>query len=378
MKAGAFINAAYRFLLLALPIAAEWSIRMNYKLNLSALDSSFQVPNALADNYIKLANPKHILILLWVLRHADTPKSTEEIARELHMEKSIVSEAVFYWIDNGFMVPDGAPSLPVTEAATNENTPPAEKKKTVAESGEKPAASGKAAHALGSSLADDEDILARAKESPEFKFILQKSQQIFGRTISKAERSMLLSLMDYYGLPAEVILMLITYAVQSGRTGTRYIQTVGIGWAEEGITTLEQAENKIKQLNKSNKLWRSFSEQAGIPYKNPTKKQEALFVKWTREWKMSTELLAAAYEKMLDSIDKVNYNYLDKIITAWHEAGISTLAQAEAAESAHRQKVSAGRGKKEAAAPSFSIDKYNHFVDNFELKYRKESSDAES
>ena len=352
---------------------------MNYKLNLKALDSSFQVPNALADNFIKLANPKHILILLWVLRHADTPKSAEQIAGELHMDKSIVNEAIFYWIDNGFMVPEGVEgvhtvSVPQeSEPTWDEATTPAKQEEVLAKE-DKPGK--KTSRPLGSSMAEDADILARAQESPEFKFLLQKSQQIFGRTISKAERSMLLELMDYHGLPCEVILMLIKYAVISGRTGTRYIQTVGIGWAEEGIHTLEEAEAKIKQLNKTNKLWRTFSEQAGIPYKNPTKKQETLFIKWTKEWKMNIELLAYGYERMLDAIDKVNYNYLDKIITSWHENDVKTIADAEQAEETRQNTRRTKKEKAPETAPSFSVDKFNRFVDNMELKYHKEDSDV--
>ena len=346
---------------------------MQYKVNLAALDSSFKVPNALADNFIKLANPKHMIVLLWVLRHADCPKSAEEIAGELHFDKALVNEAIFYWIDNGFIVPEGFSGIPQSAAPAKEATAAPQAQQPTADT---PAAK-KPAHALGYAMADDADILARAKESPEFEYLLQKSQQIFGRTISKAERSMLLTLTDYYGLPAEVILMLIKYAVLSGRTGTRYIQTVGESWAEEGITTLESAEAKIKQLNKTNRLWRSFSEQAGIPYKNPTKKQEALFLKWTKEWKMPVELLACAYEKMLDSIDKVNYTYLDKIVTTWHEAGIKTTTQAEALEQAGKAgKAPAKKGKAPASDPSFSIDKFNRFVDNFDLKYKKEESDV--
>lgn len=341
---------------------------MNYKVNLAALDSSFKVPNALADNFIKLANPKHIMVLLWVLRHADTPKSADEIAAELHIGKAIVSEAIFYWIDNGFIVPEGTQGVNQIEFKAAESEPSENKKeeKSSAEQAE-------ASLPLGSSMASDEDILARAKESPEFKYLLQKSQHIFGRTISKAERSMLLTLMDYYGLPAEVILMLIKYAVSAGRTGTKYIQTVGISWAEEGIKTLEQAEHKIKQLNKTNRLWLAFISQAGINHRNPTKKQEALFVKWTREWKMSVEIIAYAYERMLDSIDKVNYNYLDKILGAWHEAGTKTIEQIEAADEKRAAEKNA-KDKESGSNPSFSVDKFNNFVDNFELKYKKEES----
>ena len=323
---------------------------MNYKVNLAALDSSFKVPNALADNFIKLANPKHMIVLLWVLRHAQTPKSAEQIAGELHIDKAIVNEAIFYWID-AKSVP--VPTVPASKQPITD-TPKAESEKR-----------------LGSSMASDEEILQRAKESAEFKFLLQKSQQIYGRTISKAERSMLLSLMDYYGLPVEVILMLIQYAVSAGRTGTNYIHTVGINWAEEGLRTLEQAEEKIAALQKSNKLWNDFVAQAGISHRHPTKKQQAFFDKWTLQWQMSTELVACAYEEMLDAIDKVNYKYLDKILTTWHEAGIQSPAQLQAF-----QKAKAGAAAKDGdSAPSFSVDQFNDYVESFDLKYDKKEED---
>lgn len=340
---------------------------MQYKVNLAALDHSFQVPHSLADHFIKLANPKHILVLLWVLRHAQTPKSVQEIADQLHMDPAVVREAVFYWIDNGFIVPEAANNTTAKQAPPTAPQPP----KAPAKQDTKAAPTD----ALSSSIADDADILARAKESPEFQFLLQKSQQIFGRTISKAERSMLLSLTDYYGLPPEVILMLIKYAVLSGRTGTNYIQTVGMNWAEEEIKTLEQAEAKIKQLNKTNRLWRAYCEQAGIAYKNPTKKQEALFVKWTKEWQISIEIIAYGYEKMIDAIDKVNYTYLDKMITSWHDAGTTTIDSIERAEQSRKEKKSRKKAEPETA-PSFNIEQYNRFVDGYELNYQKEKKDA--
>lgn len=327
---------------------------MNYRVNLKALDNSFKVPNELADNFIKLADPKHILVLLWVLRHAETPKSADEIAEKLQIEKSLVREAIFYWIDNGFIIPDGA------GAAVAEKPKAKPKQKT---------ANAKPAHKLGSSMASDEEVLKRAEESSEFRYVLQKSQQLFGRTISKAERSMLLSLMDYYGLPAEVLLMLITYAVSAGRTGTNYIHTVGIGWAEEGITTLESAENKIEQLNKTNRLWSAFQRQAGIPVKNPTKNQETYFTKWTGEWNMSIEIIAYGYEKMIDSIDKANYKYLDKMIASWHDNGAYTIDKIEALEA---EKPNAKNRAKAQKENSFSTSSFENYVMNNELKYKKE------
>lgn len=337
---------------------------MNYKVNLAALDNSFRVPDSLADNFIKLANPKHIIVLLWVLRHAKSPKSAEEISEELHLSKDIVSEAVFYWIDNGLMVPDSGRND--ADETHPKVSAPAESKKQKATSEAKSAVIAAPIHKLGSSMASEEEILKRAKESPEFTFLLRRSQEIYGRTISKAERSMLLTLMDYYGLPPEVILMLINHAVASGRTATNYIQTVGISWAEDDIKTLEEAELRIKELDRVNILWNKFTQQAEIPHKHPTKKQEVLFAKWTGEWKFSVEIIAYGYERMLDSIDKVNYKYLDKILASWHENGAYTIEKIEQLDSSRK------RAKDSAAAESFSTDKFDSFIDKMDLVYDKE------
>ena len=331
---------------------------MKYKVNLKALDNSFSVPNALADNFIKLANPKHIIILLWVLRYAETPKSAEEISAELKLDKAVVNEAIFYWIDNGLIIPDSTAEIIISkepEQISFEDKPAPEKK-----------APKMPARKLGSSMATAEDILKRSDESPEYKYLLQKSQVIFGRTISRGEQSMLLSLMDNYGLKAEVILMLITYAVENGKSGTNYIQAVGEGWADEGIETIDDAERKIAELKEADASWSAFCSAVGKPIRKPTKKQQEKFIKWNKEWHMPIELIAEAYERMLDNIDKVNFNYLDKILEAWHNAGVRTLEGVKAFEEKPKAKAKASDDV------SFSVDDYENYIKTRKLKYKKE------
>lgn len=318
----------------------------------------FKVPNALADNFLKLANPKHITVLLWVLRHADTPESTAEIARQLHMDKEIVDEAVFFWIDNGLMLPVTDAAQPFTERAAPEKSEDENRQK--------------ARQKLGSSQASTEEILTRADESARFKYLLYKAQEIFGRTLSKAESSMLLSLTDHYGLPAEVILMLITYAVSVGRTGTNYIKTVGESWSEEGIVTLEAAESKINEMSRVNTLWNKFAAEVGAARKYPTKKQAAFFAKWTGEWGFSIEIIVCAYEKMIESIDKIRYAYMDKILASWHEAGADTVEKIDALEKERTAKIK----KTDSNSVSFSTHSFTEYADNADLIYGKEDDNA--
>ncbi len=329
---------------------------MKYKINSGTSEKTFSVPNALADKYLKLANPKHITVLLWIFRHADTPKSPDELADELKLDKSVVNEAIFFWIDNGLIIP----------CAQEEDTKPQqiEMETETAELQKKPEKTVK----LGSSLASTEEILLRSEESPEYKYLLRKSQEIYGRSISRAEQSMLLSLMDNYGLRTEVILMLISYAVENGKSGTNYIRKAGENWAEEGIETLEDAEEKIERLKSTDKLWKAFCLSIGKPLRKPTEKQEKLFSKWTKEWKFTIEIISEAYEKMLDSIDRPNYRYLDKILTTWHNNGITTLDGIKKYEKSRAVSKNKNQNKDNSGA-SYSVSDYDNYINNRILNY---------
>lgn len=58
----------------------------------------------------------------------------------------------------------------------------------------------------------------------------------------------LLYLYDTAGLPAEVILMVIEYAVGAGKYHMRYIEKVALDWADRGIDTIDKAEQHLCPL----------------------------------------------------------------------------------------------------------------------------------
>lgn len=64
--------------------------------------------------------------------------------------------------------------------------------------------------------------------------------------LSQQDMSLLFSFYDWLGLPMEVIELLLSYCTASGHTGMRYIEKVAIGWAEEGVNTVEKAAEYIE------------------------------------------------------------------------------------------------------------------------------------
>lgn len=335
---------------------------MDYDVTKSSMEEVFEVPAAVADKYLKLANPTHLIILLWMLR-VGLPMSSERVANELHIDKSTVGEAMFYWIECGILIPcsgdkpNGASPEYKADLSKLKGTPEPEK---TAPKKVKTAVSTP----LSGVIADADDLVKRAQESEGFNFLLNESQKVFGRTISRAEQSMLLSLTDNFGLPPEVILMLIKYCVSAGKKGTAYIQKTGEGWAEEGITTLEQAERKIHSLKAVNKLWTELASRIGNSNPRPTKKQEEYLNTWSQVWHFDIDTIHFAYEEMANRCSRPNFKYVDKILENWYSKGITTLKQAKSfCESENNSTAKSDTGT------SYDIDKVEQKIRQTKLVY---------
>ena len=162
---------------------------------------------------------------------------------------------------------------------------------------------------------------------------MQEAQATFGKTISPAMASTLLSICDDYGLPVEVVVMLIHYAKDAGKTGTAYIDSVARDWAESGVFTLEAAEQKLQELEERRLAWSKVQSAAGLPRRAPSKKEEEAAFRWVCQWKFTGEMLSAAYERCVDNTGKFNVSYINKILEGWHKNGLRNLQELEQWES---------------------------------------------
>ena len=91
-----------------------------------------------------------------------------------------------------------------------------------------------------------------------------EAQQKLGRTIGYDGQSTLLMIHDQYGLPVEVILMILEYAASQGKTSMAYIAKMGRDWGEREIDTLEKAEEQLTRLRTGQSLWNQLKALTGI------------------------------------------------------------------------------------------------------------------
>lgn len=293
---------------------------MGYKVNPANLSAVFVVPSQIVDKHIRLASGQQLKVLLWVLRHANDGIDIEKLCKDLKFKLSDALDYLQYWLETGVLLSDDAQTQPskVVEKQTVKKTETSikEPKKVLPE--------------IAPSRPTAEEIATRAEESPDIKFLLRETQVMLGRTIGYDGQCTLIMMHDTYGIPVEVILMIIDYSVSVGKSNFHYISTIGKDWGEQEIDTIEKADEQIRKLRSSNKLWSTFASMAGLSNSRPTTVQAKFLSVWNGEWGFSVDMILLAYEEMTNNCRRLSFPYMNKVLESWHNDGIKTPNDVEA------------------------------------------------
>lgn len=330
---------------------------MSYSVNFSLFKSVFAVPTDIVDKHIRLANEHQLKVLLWILRNSPDNPDIDKMCEALKINKSDASDYLQYWVLTGVLGNNGdkAASQQITSSSNIEKT---DSKKT------ETAPPAKTSPSKPSSA----EIVSRLDESPEIRHLFNEAQIKLGRTIGYDGQCTLLLLHDHYGLPAEVIFMMIDYCVSIGKSNNGYLEAVGKDWGTREIDTLDKAAEQITILRNSNSVWKEFSAYAGISNPRPTIKQTEFIRKWTNEYKFKSDMIILAYEEMANHTTKLSMGYIDRILTNWHLKGFKKPEDIE--NDVPEQKETANKTKKTNAA-SYDLDKFNERSLHSELKYER-------
>lgn len=311
---------------------------MEYTLHMGPWSSVFAVPTALVDRYIKLAGKEQLQVLLWMLRHGGEAVQPDLLAQALGMSLDSALDALDYWVQEGLLAGQEGELSPArrVQAAQPEDRPA-----PLPEAGGGTAASLPPKRRL--LKPDTQHLAARMGESEGIRFLMQEAENTLGKTLSPAMASTLLTICDDYGLPVEVVVMLLHYAKNVGRTGTAYIDSVARDWAANGVFTLEAAEQKLRELDEHQQAWAKVQSAAGMPRRSPSKKEEEAAYRWVYQWKFTVEMLTAAYERCVDNTGKFSAGYINKILEGWHRSGVRNLRELEQLEARKREDRGSGK-----------------------------------
>ena len=257
---------------------------MNFTPNPQLFASVFVLPGAVADEYLPLASAAQLKVILAVFRTSSANFDIQEIMHLTGLPEQEVSDACRFWVSVGVLLCDGkggtiAEPAKVTESRGDTQTVPSDAlaaQTSVQSEKEKSETAPKAKEKITVSPTrpTHAQICKRLDECAELRELFNEAQTVLGRLLGTGDQAALLLLYDYYGLPADVILMLCEYARTRGKTGNlNYIYSVGQDWSEREIDTFERADEELRRLSAVDDNWTALCARTGIQHQKPTKGQ---------------------------------------------------------------------------------------------------------
>ena len=292
---------------------------MEFKIKPEKLATAFMLPAEVADSHIKLAGALQLRVIIYCYRHMAESLEPSVIAKALSIDSEDVKDALLFWRELGLLSCDDILPQKEIKPVVTKNSP----KKVV-----KP---------------NRGEVAKRGLEDTEIAFLLSEAQVKFGRTLKQSECSSLVWMFDDLGLNASVILMAVEYALQAGRCNVNYIEKIAKDWADSGVLTIEDAERKIVELSNIRLAWNVMRSAFGLDMRAPSDSESKLAVKAVSQWKMSREVLKAAYDVCIDNIGKYKASYIKSVLESWNKDGIKTK---EDLEKLNQEKNNASSNKK--------------------------------
>lgn len=324
---------------------------MEFKVNCGIWGAMFGVPVIVADNFLKLATGGQIKVLLYLLRYSGKMCSTEDISTNTGVSPEEAEEAVLFWQQANVLSPQtsGAPapvpSLMAQPSQSVEATTPAVQKSAEPAPDHKTNLSGQEIAAI---MADSQDI----------RELFKITESILGG-LKNSQMNSIIWMYDHLGLKKEVIITLISYCASIEKTNTAYVEKIASVWAENDINTMAAAQDEIQRMSASRDyisgIMRAFE-----MTRRPTTKQAELIQQWKNAG-FSVELIRYAYEKTIERIDKLNFDYINKILLSWRDSGFTSVKDVQNAEIDYKKKKNSSSN----GSNSTDIEEYKSVINKF-------------
>ena len=179
----------------------------------------------------------------------------------------------------------------------------------------------------------ERDVMSAMDTDRDFRALYGEIQRVLGRPLNTEEMKIVLGFIRYLGLAPEVVCVLVSYCKERARQkgslrnpSLRTIEKEAYAWAEQGIDTMEEAAAFIQSQNMRNSQLGKLMQTMQIRGRSLTPGEE----KYARQWLdmgFEMEAIAMAYERTCLNTGGLNWAYMNKILTRWHDSGLTTAEQ---------------------------------------------------
>ncbi len=324
------------------------------------------ISNVFIDNYFGSVNPTYIMVYLYLYRHSQSGMpEMQQVSRDLNLLESDIVNSLRFWHKEGIIRLNETEGIEVEFLPIEPKEPENEPTRIIMQS--RPQYSVM-------------ELEIYKSESTEISRLFSVAEQAMGKYLTSNDLSVLFGLYDWLRLPLKVIELLLEYCSENGHRNIRYIEKVGIDWAENGIDTVEKAQEYIKMFNVE---YQSILKAYGQSGRTATPAEIKYMKKWLKTFETPLEIVLEACDRTILQTGQAKLSYTDKILTEWHEKGIKTLEQVkldqeEFIKSRKKDRDNPAGTKKPVAKPNRFINfkqrewDYNK-IEELERKYLQDS-----
>ncbi|MCR5202087.1 MAG: DnaD domain protein [Lachnospiraceae bacterium] len=161
-----------------------------------------------------------------------------------------------------------------------------------------------------------------------FSWLCSIIETYLNRPIKKNELDVISYVYNDLHFNTDLILHLYEYCIRLGRTSPKYIQSVATNWAENGISTPKEADDYCEKYNDT---YNTIKKILGI-YKPLAPLHKGYINQWLNEYGMDLEIIIDACERTIKNCGEGDWNYLNGIISRWHNDGVTTMEDVRKAD----------------------------------------------
>lgn len=309
--------------------------------------------NIFIDDYMPEANGEFVKVYIYLLRtlsNSPVSFSLEEMADRLLCTERDILRGLKYWSRQELL------SLDFTEnRVLSSITILAPKKRA---SSEEKAASETAAtepKATPRSFSLTPDRVKELKQNEDMIQLLYIAEQYLGKTLSPTEIQKILFFYDGLGFSTDLIEYLIEYCVSRSHKSIRYIETVALAWAGEGISTVSDAKKANARYSRE---YYTILKALGITNRNPVETEITLMDTWLKTYGFSMEIIQEACSRTVLQTGQASFQYTDKILEGWKKKQVTSLEDVRALDAEHKKRR---QDKKPQKQPPASNNRFNNF-----------------
>ena len=169
-------------------------------------------------------------------------------------------------------------------------------------------------------------------QSPPFPALVGEVQRRLGKILSTSDLKMLYTLYDFLALPAEVIMLLVSWCVEemerkygAGRKPRMaQIRKEGFVWHRLGLDTAEAAEAHLRRQSALRTRTARLLPLLDIQGRPPVEAEQKYLISWV-EMGFEDGAIRLAYERTVLKKQSLNWSYMNSILKSWHQKGLHTV-----------------------------------------------------